>query len=262
MAADIDFEVVDRSVQQALRILADTTKKSYPQVVKSNGRLIGVNLAYQTQPFGDDSSAKEKGEKAVQRDLKKVFADAPRTYLMLREFDEEMAKAFYKAMLQKNWPEAQRILRSSATSWRNVEVSPFDETLHKKSRNSRGGVSRHVPAQVVTSGARKLDAYTRKKVRLVGWGKAGWAAATMKLSGNTRGIPQFVTRHKNNAPGAARDLTNNPDNPHVILTNNVKYVDTICSQTQIAAALSIQRDKMLAHVDKVTKAAADKFNRS
>jgi hypothetical protein len=260
--AELSLHVEDAKFQAALRDLAVATRKPYSEVIKRNARLIGVNLAFQTQPFGDNSSAKEKGEAAVRRDMKRVFADAPDTYKVLWAVDKEMAKAFYLAMLKKDWPEAQRILQASSTRWRNVELSAFDSSHHRRSRNRRGRVSRHVPAQIITTGGKKLDAYTAQKVRMVGYGKAGWAAATMRLSGNTRGIPQFVTRHKNKAPGSARDLTNAILNPHAVLVNEVPYVNTICPPSQIANALNIQREKMMASIEKELSKAAQKFNRS
>lgn len=258
----LDLKVEDAKFQRALRDLSDAKGKPYGEVIKSNARLIGVNLAFQTQPFGKDAGAKQKGEKAVRRDIAKVFADAPRTYELLKATDAEMADAWYSAMKKRDWVEAKRILEASKTRWRNVEISPFDSTLHGKSRNNRGRVNRHVPAQIVSTGATKLRAHTAKKVRMVGFAKAGWATAVSRLTGNTRGIPQFVTRHKSDAKGTARDMSGNANNPHVTLGNDVPYINTACPPQQIAQALAMQREKMIASIDKVLRARAAKFNRS
>ena len=93
---------------------------------------------------------------------------------------------------------------------------------------------------------------------MVGFAKAGWAHAAMDLTGNTRGIPQFVTRHKSAAPGRAVNHSESVNDPHVLLRNDVDYIRVACPPGQIAAALRIQRAKMLTQVQRATSAVARK----
>jgi hypothetical protein len=252
MAKELDFSVEDALYQRALRDLQRVSKTTWADVLKKEARLMAVSLAFQTQPFGDSNAAKLIGEKAVTRDLAAVYADAPRTFAVIRQKDENAAKGFYKAMLQGDWKEARRILAASGSRWRNVEIEPFDAAIHRHSRDRRGRVKRHTPGQIVTN-FKKADAYKKQKIRMVGFAKAGWASAASGLSGNTRGIPGFVTRHKNKAPGRAIDNTNKLIDPHVELQNNVRYIRSACPPAQRAAALKIQREKLYAHILKRTK---------
>ena len=257
MANVLTFEQEDRLFHEALLRFARQSKKEWSVVVKQVARLMCVNLAFQTQPFGGDKGAKLVGEKAVTRDLAKVFADLPATFESLQLKAQAMADAFWKAAKKKDWTEARRILRSSGTMWRNVEISPFDAKYHIANRDRRGRVKRHVPAQIVTDN-KKLAEYRRRKVKMVGFAKAGWAAAAESLSGNTRGIPQFVTRHKQRAPGRAVDNSESKNDPHVSLHNDVGYIGVACPPQQIARALQYQRQKFLAHTRKVSQEVARK----
>ncbi len=253
---ELSFQAEDLLLRQALIQLARVSRKEWGEVIKSNSRLIAVNLAFQTQPKGDGADAKLMGEKAVSRDLAALYASAPDAFAQIRYKDEAAAKGFYKAMLQGDLREARRILQSSGSRWRNIEIGPFDSSLHRKNRDRRGRVNRRVPALIVSGGISKEAAYRKRKIRMVGFAKAGWAAAAASLTGNTRGIPQFVTRHKSRAPGHAVDHTALANNPHVVLHNDVRYIQTACPPSQRARALQYQREKMIAHVRKVTTASA------
>ena len=61
----LKFSVDDREFRFALRRLADVTQRDIGDVVRQQARLIAVNLAYQTQPFGD-AAGKANGQSRVQ----------------------------------------------------------------------------------------------------------------------------------------------------------------------------------------------------
>lgn len=256
MGQDIDFRVEDAALQRALLAYARQSGKEWSAIIVQEARLLAVSLAYQTQPKGDGSDAKLAGEKAVSRDLAKLYADAPRAYMELRQKDEREAAAFYKAMLQNDLKAARSILEHSSSRWRNVEIGPFKESYHKNNRNGRGRVqNRHVPAQIVSGNGKKLDAHRKKKIRMVGFAKGGWASAARSLTGNTRGIPQFVTRHKS-APGHATNQSQAALNPHVSLHNDVRYIRTACPPSQQAWALRYSTGRMLKMIEKAATASA------
>ncbi|NDD54502.1 hypothetical protein EBZ39_11615 [bacterium] len=71
----VKFTVDDRDFRFALRRLADATKRDIGDVVRQQARLIAVNLAYQTQPFGD-ASGKARGQSRVRRDISHVYRGA------------------------------------------------------------------------------------------------------------------------------------------------------------------------------------------
>ena len=50
------------------------THKSWPEVLRAQGRLLAVNLATETQPWGSDEQGLRAGKNAVLRDVGRVFA--------------------------------------------------------------------------------------------------------------------------------------------------------------------------------------------
>lgn len=254
-AIQLEFAVEDAVFQAALERYARESGKEWGEVIVQQARLLAVNLAFQTQPFGD--AGKLTGEKAVSRDLALVYAFANDVYAALNRTDEAAAKGFWKAAQRKDWREAQRILSASASQWRNVEIGPFKAEHHRQSRGRRGRVNRHVPAQIVTD-PKTAAKYVKTKLRMVGFSKAGWASAAASLTGNTRGIPQWVTRHKGKAPGSAENRSKAPIDAHVVLHNDVSYIRETCPPAQRAKALQYQRGKMLASMKKSSAAVARK----
>lgn len=138
------------------------------------------------------NDAKKAGEVTLVRDILKVYVTAPEVYKAVAEQNPTAAKAIYSALLRGDYQEAERILRSSGTRFRNVSIGSFDPKLHKASRNKRGRVSRHVPAQIVTN-FKKLDSYIRQKKKNVGMLASGWNAPAFKLRAR---VPTWVKRHK------------------------------------------------------------------
>jgi hypothetical protein len=253
--------VSDSAMQRALYDLARITKKEFSVVVRREARLIAVQLARVTHPYGGSegnsnpeggysgTSDRMMGEAAVRRDISRLYAPAFVAFQQIRDNNPEAAKAFWKAFQDNNWKEAERIVRESGGRWRNVPVERFDKSLHKKNRNRQGRVSRHVPAQIITN-PKAMNAYREKEVKLVGFAKGGWAAAARGIGG-MRGIPQWVTRHSKAGMGNAVDNSNNSDNPHVLITNSVPYISKVCPQSARDMALRIQRNKMFKHIEKV-----------
>lgn len=140
---------------------------------------------------GRGNEAKKIGESAVDRDIKKVYWDAPRIFEILKQENLNAAKGFYIRMLQGDYVEAQRIITSAGGRLRNVKIGQFNPSLHKQSRNRRGRVSRHVPAQIVTD-FKKLDAFVKRKKKNVGILASGWNKAGGRLRAR---IPSWVKRH-------------------------------------------------------------------
>lgn len=251
-APELVLEVEISELQRAMLRYAQVTGKSLGQVVKMNGRLIAWNLAHNTQPYGMTHAEKKLGEAAVLRDVGLVYQSAQQMYKLLeQQGDLKLAKAWYKLVRIGGYGQAEKLLRGTKLKERNTPIfSPLDRDFHKQSRSrSDGAVHRHRPAQIVPD-AKQIRDYAKTKKELVGFGKAGWITAGSKLGSITR-VPAWITRHKGRAPGSADDHTSRKDDPFVTLTNAVRYTSKIIPDHQVAAALKIQREKMLAHIEHV-----------
>ena len=85
------------------------------------------------------------------------------------------------------------------------------------------------------------DKYVRTASKKVGFGKSGWATVARTLGG-TRGIPGWVSRNK--GPGAVQDMTGDRDNPRIVMSNSVRYINLILRQSEINKALMFQQERM------------------
>ena len=195
---EVTFDADLRWVERALRELAAATGKPYGEIVRRNGRLIAISLGIQTQPLGDGPEARAQGEKAIRRDMARVFSSPSKVYASLKSISasgkhtgEQLAKAFYKAVKQGDLHRAQEILRSVGIY---TPVGKLDPAVHQTRRGARGAVGGKSASLIVTN-PKALATYQRKILRNVGIAKGGWAGAAAALGG-MRGLPQWVTRHK------------------------------------------------------------------
>src|ERR1043166_3883193 len=63
------------------------------------GRLISVSLATSAQPFGVEDAALQAGAKAVQRDIKRIYATPSQVYAEIKSnAGKNVADAFYKLL--------------------------------------------------------------------------------------------------------------------------------------------------------------------
>lgn len=258
---ELEFDLEIQALLAGIERWALATGKGFAEGIRKNARLICVNLALQTQPFGADALAKKQGEGAVARDVRKVYADAGTAYNWLkklaangRQTGEQVARAFYGAVARGNIDRARRILEHSGIPEKGIVLGDFDGgAAHKRRRNARGrvGGGRH-PSMVVLD-RKKVERYEKRLKSHVGIAKSGWADPARPMGG-TRGIPQWVTRHK--GFGRLEDLSEASNYPHVRVINDVPWIRHALTDRQATEAVLVQRQKLLAHIDIVVRNSA------
>lgn len=226
------------------------TGKSWPELLRQQGRLIAVNLALETQPYGFDQ-AQEMGKGAVLRDIGRIYWSLSEAYQGLKEKSEKAARVFWKAALQKKWDLATRILKSSGI---DAPIGKLQEDLHPARRDRRGHVRKNSLSQVVPD-ARQIDRYIKKIQNRVGTGKSGWATVANELGG-MRGIPHWVKRNK--GAGGVDDKSRSFNNPSIGIHNDVPYIANLCKQAAVNKATRMQKEKMEKHIEKVLHFAGRK----
>jgi hypothetical protein len=241
----------DREFLAMLERFQRETGKSWPEVLRQQGRLIAVNLAHNTQPYGFGDTAKGLGQKAVMRDVGLVYWSFSRTYEHLREKSVKTARAFYAAASSGNFKRAARILQASGI---DTPIGPLKADFHKDRRDRRGHVRGKNPSLVARS-AKTIETYSRKIQNRVGFGKSGWATCASKLGG-TRGIANWAKRGK--GPGTVEDNSKAFNNPHITMKNEVRYIQYICRQAAVNEATRLQKEKMMKHMEKVVHEAGKK----
>ncbi|PAW76822.1 MAG: hypothetical protein B9S32_13875 [Verrucomicrobia bacterium Tous-C9LFEB] len=220
--------------------------QSIPEVLKKGARLAAVSLATATQPYGLGDDAKKMGQNAVSADIRKVYGSAAEIYGQLKSKNIHEARGFWKAFQGGDYPAAEKILRRVQLLDSSTSIDRFDQgTAHRSQRNNRGRVSGkpgsrpHVMIVQKWNNVKKYSAVVQKRV---GFAKSGWAACARQL-GNTRGIPGWVTRNK--GPGFVIDHTSHADHPSIGLVNEVAYIASILSQSEVDKAIRITGDRIM-----------------
>lgn len=248
----VPVEIDDRAFQKALLRFYASQRKSWPQVLRSQGRLIAVNLAYQTQPFGTESG-RAQGEGKTKADILKVYATPGQVYNEIEKQSTASAKAFWGMIQNRRFQTAKTFLaRLGIAKFAEAEIGLMDDgQSHQAAKSAipiRPRIKRSQKVTRVVANANRLTTYMNKIVKRVGMAKSGWATCA-KILGGMRGIPQWVTRHANKiGKGFVIDFTSRPS-PYLILVNEIPWVDKCLNQGQMQRALDIQTQKMMTAID-------------
>jgi len=262
-----------------MKRLEEVTGKEVASSLRRGGRLLAVNLAHNTPPFGKSSKDKmvddevqmsslHVGENALMRDLFRVF------YVMsigrirgIIDFQGRSATIKYghKGAQPLGNITEKVLTRGQMKAW------------HDKRRGANGRVSK--VRRGVTTGHRIKDlqnldkgivtqeyveSYYKERVKMVGLSKAGWASCIAKMdlteSGVKNiwaGIPAWVKRHISKAPSAVSDRAT-AMLPQIKLTSKIPWADKVMSESDYREALRITREKFLASMDKEIRATLKK----
>lgn len=234
------------------KIMADyaTIKETtIPHAVRSHARLLCVELARRTQPFGE--SGKKNGESAVMRDLlggkrrAGIFAPiSPAISAQLKEYSTGNIRLFAKKDGTVYGTDRAHFLPdASAATLRGIHKSKFVNGKMSAAGSATRDIGRWKFIDKYFVAQATLSAYVDSIKAKVGIAKSGWADCAKKLpkitGSATRGIPGWVTRHLGDyGLGSVQDNSSNANNPHVILTNSCKYADQVCPVTEQIEALA------------------------
>lgn len=261
--ADVKVSVDDRAFSDSLRRYALAMKMSFAEAILRQARLVAVNLAHQTQPFGSSDAAREAGEGAVQTEIDRVYDPVPavadavgrsgRTFTGIARVKTapQAVAAFVRLVRTGQHDKAKDLLISLRIDpYFSTDVGPFDSgTEHQRARfGARRKVSKNTFTKLAPTSSARLKAYINKIIKRVGTAKAGWASCVQQLGGWRGGeIPAWVTRHaRKSVLGKVYDATGGQGAQQFVrMTNLVPWIDKCLNAGQIQRALDIQRGKMV-----------------
>jgi len=273
---------VDASkLQKALKAFIGNTKAEASKEMRIQARMLCVSLANSTQPFGKDASAKATGEKAVTRDIDRVYksgttavrdiASLPLPRGKTATQNAKQAAAALAGLLQgrttgkrgaKIVSAAQDLLdRINYKPYVNTRIGVFDQgQAHNKARFGR---RKSVPknqfvSQVVTKDS-QLTKYFKEKRGNVGIAKSGWAVCA-GLLGGFKGIPKWVYRHTgggrvNDQSGKGLGIVSKP---FIQMTNTIPWINAVISTATIQKSIDMQIRKMIKRLGYITAAESKK----
>lgn len=232
----IEVTVNTLGLEQKILRLAAYTKKSVGEVMRQEGRLLGIQLARYTQPFGFGNDSRDQGSNAIKRDVLRAFYVLPDALCQkptqiqtgeyagwLRLFANQQGIVF--AVEQKNF----RIQESNQTLYRHHQELRNNNGIVPANRNMVTKQNRFAAINLWVITESQLASYLPFIQKEVGFAKAGWATAIDSLGG-TRGLPGWVTRHKGKAPGKAIDQTQ-LETPTLTLVNEINYTSRVLSES-------------------------------
>lgn len=249
MPVKVKFD--DSGLQAKLRDLSKWKNLTFAEILRRHARLCAVELCSRTQPFGKSAAVRQTSERAIERDIRKLYRDHAAVLAMVRNWkDTPWQRAVVKALETEDF-NALWILLQETNSWlRDRIVEQPSAATHGRFRNRRGRVSSGRYFEIVKNAA-ALAKYIKDRQTMVGFTKSVWWSAVQQLKTDlkraTDGFPAWVRRHK--APGRAHDMANASTNPMVILTASLPWMDQVLPSYERDAAVRIVKEKMLKYIE-------------
>lgn len=149
-----------------------------------------------------NKTAQTRGEAAVARDVRKVYATPSELYALLQDRATHLVAPFWAAVRRKDWPAANRILRSQGLP--EMERAQIDGgstgRAAEHARRSRQGRVRGTQPSAAVTEVKTRARYIKAMQRRVGLLASGFLAAAQRLGVK---LPAWITRHGARA-GAVR----------------------------------------------------------
>ena len=265
MKASITIEKT--GMEEFFRFYAAVREKTMPEALRINARLLCVELARRTQPFGKDDASKKAGESAVARDLlggkKRYGLFAPLTDFM-QQNAEANSTGTIRLFAKKDGTvygtdQAHFLNGASASTLRGIHKKSFSNGRMSSAGTSDRRTGRWVFINKYFVPGEVLNDYLASVKAKVGIAKSGWAACAKKIQSTTkgsatRGIPRWVTRHLGDyGLGIVQDNADNADNPSITLTNTAKHADATCRESERNVAVVIVKQNMIKQVMRMLK---------
>lgn len=227
-------------LEQAIQRYVHELGLEGPKIVKQVFRLIIRDVMSITAP-----KQNAQGRKAVQRDINKAV------YML--DPSKVKRKTLRQAILDREYDIIRIILsRTKAGRWKNVQVVPFNPSLHTSVRDRRGRVPRS--KNIVTPDVREHKKYVRMIQGHVGYTRAGWAPAA-RMAGAT--VPGWVSRHQS-PPGTAKDDTSNKVDPRMTAIHDGRTTSNL-PRDQISKVIVKRAAAMRRDVDQILGGRASRY---
>jgi hypothetical protein len=245
-----------------MEILQQVTGKQVSATLKRVGRLLAVNLAHNTPPYGKNTSSKLLGERALMRDLMRLFyVMTPERIRGIMDFQGRSATMKYghKGAEPLGNITEKILLKSEMHKWhqdRRTKNGRVSKARHGVTTGHRIKDLKNLDKGIVTE--KQLRAYYRERMQFVGLSKAAWASCITKINADVKnpfaGIPAWVKRHISKV---ASDVVDNTEGtlPIIKITSKIPWAHQVMSEGDYREALRITREKFYNSMGREIKAA-------
>jgi hypothetical protein len=250
--------------EQIMKDYATIRETTIPDAVHMNARLLCVEFARRTQPFGTET---RDGEKAIARDLlggKKRYGIFSTLTAFVASNYERYKTGNIRLFVKKDGTvygtdTAHFLDGATAATLRQIHKGAFQNGRMSSAGSGTRNIGRWKFVDKYFVPDSTLSDYVKSQQAKSGMAKSGWAACAKQLkkvvSGSmTRGIPKWVTRHLGDYNfGTVEDRTGNIFSPTVVLTNTCRYADKVLRETEKLQGLSIVAGKMKKQMETILK---------
>jgi hypothetical protein len=285
-------QIDNQKLLKKMELYQQVTGKQIAATMRRGARLLAVNLAYSTPPYGKNSQSQKLGEIAVQNDMLRAYMPAApistkhdRQKQSLRDVvrrvivrDFKLRDAILSAIDMANRISNRRtkqkritkksralgladlrVLLAQAPGFNKLKVDEtVDKSIHKRTRNDYGRVRKNWQTRTVVYRSKDLEKYIKEKQKLVGLSKAAWAACAIQVNADVkdalRGIPLWVKRHVEKVPAAVHDHAE-AASPDIKLVSKLPWADKALRKTAHAEAIRISRQKFFNSMKKEIREA-------
>jgi len=253
------FKFENVKFEELMKDYAEIRKVTIPDAVVLNARLLCIELARRTQPFGtSDASGKSRVEKDIGKIIKKPdYLSDMGDYIN----NDKLKARFQKLLSAQRYDLIEIIFRRIGflNKWKDIEFTSSYSNIHKNNRNKNTGRTYGRADKLYVGDEAGLSGYIQEIQKRVGLSKAGWAQCANLLrkvnkGNNLTGFPSFVKDAMGLSKGDIVDNTlTNESFPSVKLTNLVPWVDRICPPSEQLNALSVVGTKMKNQMARILK---------
>jgi hypothetical protein len=252
------FKLENLKFEELMKDYAEIRKVTIPDAVNLNARLLCIELARRTQPFGNSD---ESGKSRVEKDIGKVIKSKDKLNEMASYINGPHLKTYVKGLILSG--QNGKLIEifdkiGFLKKWKDMEFISSYANIHKSNRNKNTGRTYGKADKLYIADESSLSKYTQEIQKRVGLSKAGWAQCASLLKkvnkgSNLTGFPSFVKSAMVLAKGDIVDNTANESSPSVRLTNLVPWIDRILPLSEQTAALSVVGAKMKKQMAKILK---------
>jgi hypothetical protein len=257
------IHVLNAKVLAELRAYAERMHRHLGGVIRQQMRLLLIDTMKLTPPFGSRAARRESwsaqrkiGEKAVTRDINRVFSPIDTLITTNRKLGPAIKSALQQNSvevlgLQNSLPELlvkAKVMDQPDAS--KILDAPTRE-IHDRFR-IRGRVRGRIPYKYFVKRASALKRFVRQELVTVGILKGGWMSGALRFKASA---PVWISRHHS---GDVVDQTNAKENPFAIARNTVPYIAANDADVRIVANALQDREKSMerqikAYTDRLTK---------
>jgi hypothetical protein len=263
-------KVDDSKLLKKMKQYEAVCKKEVSQQIRNHGRLLGLELMRQAQPFyaaGSQAKGKEAGEKAIYKDMWMVFIILDDYWHRAFKDAKQIGRSLYTKGGEP-WITDQYQLATTigeVKAWLKKNRNP---NTGRPSKRGDKTIGRHKAHAYMVMSEKLLEKAKKHVVKAVGWSKAGWAKAAQECKADTKaaaklsGIPAWIKRHVGAAAGGAQDMTNGwwntSGNPKVVLRSGVPWQSKILSKNQTIDSVNLTRGKFISFLSRSIRAELKK----